>query len=113
LKNGFGAEVAAIKREYYRICFELVDDLVGAEGLNRAGSRGGGTSTRTTVMALFGAMNWLYTWYNPRVDPDAAALAREISDVFLRGIRGGTVARDGHPSPARSKARRPRKEVRQ
>ena len=27
LKNGFGAEIAAIKREYYRICMELLDQL--------------------------------------------------------------------------------------
>ncbi len=27
LKNGFGAEVAAIKREYYRICVGLLDDF--------------------------------------------------------------------------------------
>src|SRR5881296_2535809 len=27
LKNGFGAEVAAIKREYYRICVGLLDHL--------------------------------------------------------------------------------------
>ena len=27
LKNGYGAEVAAIKREYYRICLGLIDDL--------------------------------------------------------------------------------------
>ena len=27
LKNGFGAEVAAIKRQYYRICVGLLDDL--------------------------------------------------------------------------------------
>ena len=42
-------------------------------------------------MSLFGAMNWLYTWYNPRVDPDAAALAEEMSDIFLRGLRGNAV----------------------
>ena len=39
-------------------------------------------------MALFGAMNWLYTWYNPRIDPDAATLAEEMSDIFLQGLRG-------------------------
>src|SRR5579864_6285809 len=27
LKNGFASEVAAIKREYYRICVRLLDDL--------------------------------------------------------------------------------------
>jgi AcrR family transcriptional regulator len=95
LKNSYGAELAAIKREYYRICVGLVDDLVTAEGLNRVGPQApasGGISTRTAVMALFGTMNWLYTWYNPRVDPDAATLAREISDIFLQGIRGGSMA---------------------
>ena len=93
LKNGYGAELAAIKREYYRICVGLVDDLVRAE-LNRIGSHAKarrGVGARTAVMALFGTMNWLYTWHNPRVDPDAETLAREISDIFLRGVRGGII----------------------
>ena len=37
LKNGYGAELAAIKREYYRICVGLVEDLVKAEGLKSVG----------------------------------------------------------------------------
>ena len=85
LKNGFGAELAAIKREYYRICVGLVEELKQAEGLTP------GTSIRTAVMGLFGMMNWLYTWYNPRFDPGADVLAREFSDIFLQGIRGRTM----------------------
>ena len=54
-----------------------------------------GISTRTAVMGLFGMMNWLYTWYRPRVDPDAETLAREMSDIFLRGVRAGK-ASDWH-----------------
>ena len=89
LKNGYGTELAATKREYYRICVGLVEDLAKADGLKSAGDAAtqGDISTRTAVMGLFGMMNWLYTWYNPRVDPDAEVLAREISDIFLRGIR--------------------------
>ena len=98
LKNSYGAELAAIKREYYRICVGLVEDLVAAEGLQP------GVSNRTAVMTLFGAMNWLYTWHNPRVDPDAATLAREISDVFLQGIRGGLSSR--RLSPSKGKGRK-------
>lgn len=90
LKNGYGAELAAIKREYYRICVGLVEDLVKGEGLSRVGP--GGIGTRTSVMALFGTMNWLYTWYRPRVDPDAQTLTREICDLFLQGIRSGRPA---------------------
>ena len=91
LKNGYGAELAAIKREYYRICVSLVEDLAKAEGVRNLGAGPGakvGVSTRTAVMSLFGMMNWLYTWYNPRVDPDAETLARGFSDIFLSGIRG-------------------------
>jgi AcrR family transcriptional regulator len=93
LKNGYGTELAATKREYYHICVGLVEDLAKADGMNPDS-----ISTRTAVMGLFGMMNWLYTWYNPRVDPGAEVLAQEISDIFLRGIRAGkTVA--GKPGP--------------
>lgn len=88
LKNGYGAELATVKREYYRICVGLVEDLAKADELN-TGGRGEGMDTRTAVMGLFGMMNWLYTWYKPRVDPDAEELAREFSDIFLSGIRSG------------------------
>jgi len=94
LKNSHGAELAAIKREYYKICVGLVDELAKAEQLPRLGQSTTATarvSTRTAVMGLFGMMNWLYTWYKPRIDPDVEVLARQISDIFLGGVRG----RDG------------------
>ena len=74
LKNGFAAEVAAIKREYYRICVGLLDELKRERGLQ--------FSTRIAVLSLFGMMNWIYTWHNPRVDADAEHIAREMSDIF-------------------------------
>jgi len=85
LKNGFGSELAAIKREYYRICVGLLDDLKRDRGLH--------FSTRIAVLSLFGMMNWIYTWHNPRVDADAASLANEMSDIFLRGVMAGECAR--------------------
>ena len=41
------------------------------------------------MLSLFGMMNWIYTWHNPRVDADAAAIAGEMGDMFLRGVLGG------------------------
>ncbi len=89
LKNSYGTELAAIKREYYRICVGLVEDLARGERLKSVApsAAAGGVSTRTAVMGLFGMMNWLYTWYKPSVDPGAEILAREISDIFLHGLR--------------------------
>jgi AcrR family transcriptional regulator len=78
LRNGFGAEIAAIKREYYRTCMTLLENYKQARGID--------FSSRTAVLSLFGMMNWIYTWYNPRVDGDAKALAEEMGDIFLRGI---------------------------
>jgi AcrR family transcriptional regulator len=87
LKNGFAAEVAAIKREYYRICVGLLDELKRERGLE--------FSTRIAVLSLFGMMNWIYTWHNPRVDADAASIAGEMGDVFLRGVMAGEKRRGG------------------
>jgi AcrR family transcriptional regulator len=81
LKNGFASEVTAIKREYYRIATGLLDELKRERALQ--------VSTRIAVLSLFGMMNWIYTWHNPRVDADAEQIAREMGDIFLRGV-GGT-----------------------
>jgi AcrR family transcriptional regulator len=85
LKNGFGQEIAAIKREYYRTCTALLDDFKRENRLT--------FSTRIAVLSLFGMINWIYTWYNPRVDANAKELAREMGDTFLRGICGVSPAK--------------------
>jgi hypothetical protein len=78
LRSGFAVEVAAIKREYYRICVGLLEEMRRERGLQ--------VSTRIAVLSLFGMMNWIYTWHNPRSDADADSIAREMGDIFLRGV---------------------------
>ena len=87
LKNGFAAEVAAIKRQYYRICVGLLDELKNERGLD--------FSTRIAVLSLFGMMNWIYTWHNPRVDADAEAIAQEMGNIFLCGVMSRGRGRNG------------------
>jgi TetR/AcrR family transcriptional regulator, cholesterol catabolism regulator len=87
LANGFGAEIAAIKREYYRICRDLLEDFKRAKRLE--------FSSRTAVLSLFGMMNWIYTWYNPRTDAGAEELARGMGDIFLRGICAARLKKQG------------------
>jgi AcrR family transcriptional regulator len=92
LKNGLGSEIAAIKREYYRICLGLMEALKRKRGLD--------FDARTAVMSLFGMMNWIYTWYNPRVDGSAEELAQRMGDIFLRGvISGQSRSRAGMSAP--------------
>ena len=78
LTGKMGSEIAAIKRAYYHRCTELLEELRRAEELQ--------FKPRSTAMALFGMMNWLHTWYNPKVDSPPPLLAKEISDIFLCGV---------------------------
>jgi len=79
LQDELRRELKAIKKAYYRLCFDQVDALKRARRL-------AGLDTRLAVLSLFGMMNWMYTWYNPRIDPDAATMAKQMSDTFLHGI---------------------------
>ncbi len=81
LEGDYGREVAEIKRDYYRICRDLLNRYRKEKGLQ--------FDSRTAVLSLFGMMNWIYTWYNPRQDGRAERLAREMGNIFFRGI-GGT-----------------------
>lgn len=85
LKNGLSSEIAAIKREYYRICMGLLDDLKRANDLS--------FNSRAATMSLFGMINWIYTWYNRRVDGSADELARSMGDLFINGISHGAKSR--------------------
>jgi hypothetical protein len=38
-------------------------------------------------------INWIYTWYNTRVDGDAEALAGQMGDIVLNGIMRGQKSR--------------------
>jgi AcrR family transcriptional regulator len=78
LDGEYGREIAHIKREYYRICRNLLDRYKKEKGLE--------FDSRTAVLSLFGMMNWIYTWYNPRLDRGAEQLSREMGNIFFRGI---------------------------
>jgi AcrR family transcriptional regulator len=78
LRNGMGSEITSLKHEYYRICLGLMQDLRRERHL--------AFHPRTAVMSLFGMINWIYTWYNPRVDGNADALAGQMGDLVLNGI---------------------------
>jgi AcrR family transcriptional regulator len=85
LKGALGAEIRTLKRQYYHCCADLVEELKLTKKLK--------FKSRAVVLCLFGMMNWIHTWYNPRVDGDAATVAREIGNVFLRGIYASTSGR--------------------
>lgn len=91
LKNGFGAEIASIKREYYRICLGVLDEYKRSRRLS--------FNSRIALLSLFGMMNWIYTWHNSRNDADAHELASQMAEIFLRGVgtaKGGRKKKSMH-----------------
>lgn len=85
LTGEYGKEIAAIKREYYHICRELLDHYKKDHYKKEKGLE---FESRTAVLALFGMINWIYTWYNPRLDGSAERLAAQMTQMFLNGIAG-------------------------
>jgi AcrR family transcriptional regulator len=78
LRQELSTEIVALKRQYYHCCADLVEALKAERNLT--------FNSRAVVMSLFGMINWLHTWYNPRVDGTPRFLAGEIGDIFLRGV---------------------------
>ena len=81
LKDEFRRQLKAIKKAYYRLCFDQVEALKRTRKL-------GALNTRLAVLSLFGMMNWIYTWHNPKIDPSADRMAAHMSDTFLNGALG-------------------------
>jgi AcrR family transcriptional regulator len=71
-------EVRRLKRAYVDICFDLLARLEqqnGGERVNR----------HVAAYALFGMMNWIYTWYDPKGSVGVEELAESVCRLFLNG----------------------------
>ncbi len=90
LTGAYRDELRAIKRDYFRTCVDLVQGAVG----QAPGVQSSRPQARIAALSLFGMMNWIYTWYDPRLDGDAAGLAGQMSEIFLHGVLCGA-----HASP--------------
>ncbi len=80
LEPPYREEVATIKRRYYALAREIFDGL-------DADAQAREFNPRVAVLSLFGMMNWVYKWHNPKVDPSAVALTDTIVGIFLHGVR--------------------------
>lgn len=82
LEGTYRQEVAEIKRRYYGTAITIFEDL-------RPLGQQGGLTPRIAVLSLFGMMNWIHTWHKPQSDPQAEALSRAMSEMFLHGVMNG------------------------
>ena len=83
----FFKKVNSKKRQYVDLVMNLLKQIAAAQQVHDV-------DLRVATFSLFGMMNWIYHWYNPRKDLDVAALSQNITRIFLSGLVGDlTVAR--------------------
>jgi AcrR family transcriptional regulator len=87
-------EILRIRREYYRLVRSIIDRVFAAHASSSTIDR------HVATMSLFGTLNWLYRWYDPRRGRSPAAIAAQIAEQFLHGILGASVPLPAGGSPA-------------
>ena len=74
-------KVNSKKRQYVDLVMALLEEIARANRVK-------GLDFRVATFSLFGMMNWIYNWYNPRKDVDVAGLSQNITRIFLSGLLG-------------------------
>ncbi len=74
-------KVNSKKRQYVDLVMALLEEIARANRVK-------GLDLRVATFSLFGMMNWIYNWYNPRKDVDVAGLSQNITRIFLSGLLG-------------------------
>jgi AcrR family transcriptional regulator len=69
------------KRQYVDLVMNLLTEIARENQVDRV-------DIRVATFSLFGMMNWIYNWYDPRKDVDVAGLSNNITRLFLSGFLG-------------------------
>ena len=94
LEGRYHRDVAEIKKRYYSLALKIFEDLRRSGAARRM-------NPRVAVLSLFGMMNWIYTWHNPKVDPSPESIADTMAEIFLEGVANGHRAlRNGASRPS-------------
>lgn len=95
LRGDFRSRIRELQREYFMLAQSVFDDLARKHGSSRVDSR-------TAALAMFGAINWVSTWYRPASGPSADDLAAAYARLFLHGFVLGTAGVPGSGASAGS-----------
>lgn len=76
------------KRQYVDVVVNLLGEIARENRIE-------GVDIRVATFSLFGMMNWIYNWYDPRKDVDVAGLSNNITRLFLSGFLGEKALKPG------------------
>jgi AcrR family transcriptional regulator len=88
LTGDFQDKILVLKRRYVKVIMDLVGELQAHDG-------GKGVDLRVGTFALFGMMNWIYTWYQPKRDLPFPQLIEQMLRIYFFGLlKAGSVDED-------------------
>jgi AcrR family transcriptional regulator len=85
LTGEFQDKILVLKRRYVKVVMDLVEKLQEQEGAK-------GVDLRVATFALFGMMNWIYTWYQPKRDLPFPQLIDQMLRIYFFGMLKGATA---------------------
>jgi TetR/AcrR family transcriptional regulator, cholesterol catabolism regulator len=81
IKGDLFKKVNSKKRQYVDLAMNMLEEISRERQIKDV-------DIRVATFSLFGMMNWIYNWYNPRKDVDVAGLSSNITRIFLSGFLG-------------------------
>jgi AcrR family transcriptional regulator len=82
LTGEFQDKILVLKRRYVKVIMDLIGELQEQEGGRRV-------DLRVATFALFGMMNWIYTWYQPKRDLPFPQLIEQMLRLYFFGVLEG------------------------
>jgi AcrR family transcriptional regulator len=79
LTGEFEEKIRVLKRRYVKALMDLLGELQAREDGRRF-------DLRAATFALFGMMNWVYTWYQPRRDLPPPQLIDQMLRIYFFGL---------------------------
>jgi AcrR family transcriptional regulator len=96
LTGDFNEKILVLKRRYVKVILDLMGELQKQEGAQ-------GIDLRVATFTLFGMMNWIYTWYQPKRDLPLPQLVEQMLRIYFFGLlKSGAVAEEWFTSSASS-----------
>lgn len=96
--------VSGQKQQYTRLVRSILAEAQQRRGLGDGGAQKADLTVAT--YALFGMMNWIYNWYDPRGPLSVNDLVDNITRLFLSGFLGGVSSDDLRLAPQPASAER-------
>jgi TetR/AcrR family transcriptional regulator, cholesterol catabolism regulator len=87
LHGDLHAHVSTRKDNYTKLATRILTEVNNAENSGRT------VDLTVATYALFGMMNWIYNWYDPKGKLNVSDLAQNVTQLFLEGFAPGSTSR--------------------